>query len=382
MRHRISILLVVFLAACATGPEKALPRPGVVLQEMSRRVILDRTISSYRKIAEKGGWPVVPPGPKLQRGDEGERVTLLRKRLKASGDLKKGNGALFDENLDVALSRFQERHGLEPTGILDESTLTALNIPVEERIRQLEINQERLKEFKDLGKRYVIVNIPDFRLKVIESGTLILEMRVVVGLKKEWQTPLLSSQITYLILNPKWHVPPDIFKKEVLRKLREDPEYLAKENMVVLRTEGNPGEIADPATIDWNQIDPEAPQLKIVQREGPGNSLGRIKFMFPNRYAVYLHDTPSKSLFKRRMRALSHGCVRVENPLELAEFLMKDDSSWTRESIEKAIRGGRNQTVTLPEKIPVYIVYLTAWVDEKGLVQFRDDIYGKDQEIW
>lgn len=393
VRKTIPLLLVLaFAGGCATHPKpaKAPVSAGAPLPPMQK------ALADYRAIASKGGWVTVPDGPKLVKGDTGERVALLRKRLFTTGDLTKGKESnVFDDDLNAAVQRFQVRHGLasptsssesraagsgmEPDGAVAKETLAALNVPVEERVRQLETGIERRKELGSLGDRYVVVNIPDFRLKVVDKGKPVLGMKVVVGRGKEWQTPLLDSRINYLILNPRWNVPEGIFEKELLRDLRNDPTYLARHNMAVIQTSGDKTGPVDASTIDWNQVNGKNPHLRIVQREGAGNSLGRIKFMFPNPYAVYLHDTPQKKLFARAMRALSHGCVRVENPMELAVYLMKDDPQWTRERIESAIGSGRNRDVPLPSPIDLHIIYLTSWVDDEGQVNFRDDVYGRER---
>lgn len=376
MGRSIIAILILFAAGCAPTPKPArVPTPtGPALSPMAK------ALADYRVIAAKGGWPSVPSGPKLLRGDVGERVALLRQRLFVTRDLTRGRESdIFDDDLEAAVQRFQLRHGLEPDGSIGKETLEALNVPVEMRIRQLQLGIERQKELSTkLGDRYVAVNIPDFRLNVVDNGRPVLGMKVVVGRRRQWQTPLLSSRIKYLILNPKWNVPAGIFEKELIHNLRKDPTYLSRHNMAVIQTSG---ERADPSLIDWTQVSGKNPGLRIVQREGAGNSLGRIKFMFPNPHDVYLHDTPQKKLFARDMRALSHGCVRVEQPMDLAVYLMKDSPEWSRERIESAIASGRNRNVSLPLPIDVHIIYVTAWVDSQGTVNFRNDIYGHDERF-
>lgn len=380
MRNRLPILIVAALlvaSACAKSPRpKAAKVPAKPLREASATERLEDALARYRRVEAQGGWLQIPSGSKLQVGDQDERVLILRKRLALTGDLKeKGGNDLFDEPLVEGVRRFQERHGLEQDGALGKETVAALNVPVSDRIRQMELNLDRLKNRGNPAIRRVEVNIPEFRLRVMEGNTPVLMMNVVLGQRRQWQTPLLDSQIRFLILNPKWYVPPTIFRKEVLAHIQKDVAYLTRQNMVVLDANG----VVDPATVDWTQVDPKAPQYKIVQREGPANSLGRIKFMFPNKYAVYLHDTPQKKLFGRRVRALSHGCVRVEKPLDLAEYLMRESPDWTRERIVSSIQSGKNRSVDLPESVPLHILYLTSWVEPDGTVQFRDDIYGFDQ---
>lgn len=381
-RFRLPIILFVSLFAvfaiggCATKPppqraKAPSPPPKVKL------ATLEEALEEYRAIQARGGWVRLPEVSKLERGVEGETIALLRGRLVATGDLAKGKaqGTLYDEDVAAAVGRFQARHGLEPDGTVGKDTLQALNVPVEDRIRQLETNI-RKRQDGPAAERAVVVNIPDFRLKVLDHGKPVLAMKVVVGQRRQWQTPLLESQIKYLVLNPKWNVPPGIFAKELIHHLRRDPTYLQRHGMQVIPTAETQG--FDPATIDWSQVSATNPRVRIVQREGAGNSLGRIKFLFPNPHDVYLHDTPQKKFFERNMRALSHGCVRVERPLELAEVLMRDDPTWSRARIETAINSGRNQHVPLSVPVPVSIIYRTAWVDEAGNVHFRNDIYDRD----
>lgn len=384
MFQRAPLLLIAFLfmtlaAGCAGKPPPTRAKAPAPTGGGRPSIIgLPKVLQDYQEIAAKGGWPMVPNVDKLEKGAQGEAVSVLRKRLMVTGDLPKGkDGDLYDDAVVEGVQRFQMRHGLEPDGAVGKDTLQALNVPVEERIHQIQVNLARKDSMpEETANRYVVVNIPDFRLKVIENGKPALGMKVVLGQRKQWQTPLIDSQIKYLILNPKWNVPAGIFAKELIYDLRKDPTYLERHRMKVVSVAGE----VDPATIDWNTVSAKNPQMRIVQREGAGNSLGRIKFMFPNPYDVYLHDTPQKKLFARNMRALSHGCVRVEQPLDLATYLLsKDDGSWTREKIESAINTGRNRDIPLATPIPVHIIYRTAWVDEAGSPNFRNDIYGRDE---
>ncbi|HEX5036102.1 MAG TPA: L,D-transpeptidase family protein [bacterium] len=373
------IAILCLAAACATKqpPQRAKAPVGEPVPSVTG---LEKALQDYQAIAAKGGWPQVSPNSqdKLQKGSSGPSVTALRQRLAVTGDLAKaGTSNVFDDDVEQGVMRFQERHGLEPDGSVGKETLAALNVTAEERIRQIRVNLAQRETMpKETAPRFVVVNIPDFRLRVIDHGKRVLGMKVVLGQKRQWQTPLLDSQIKYLVLNPRWNVPSGIFAKELIHDLRKDPTYLERHRMKAISTTDG-GEV-DPATIDWANVSATNPKMRIVQREGAGNSLGRIKFLFPNPYDVYLHDTPMKKLFARNMRALSHGCVRVENPLDLAELLMNDNPEWTREKIQKAIDSGRNRDIPLATPVPVHIIYRTAWVDEKGQVNFREDVYGRD----
>lgn len=342
---------------------------------------LEQALTDYQKIQAKGGWNQIESGPKLVKGDQDKRIVELKKRLHITGDLKSSSASeIFDDSLYEAVVFFQKRHGLEADGSVGVETVSTLNVPVEKRIQQLLVNQQREKEARTpTTHRFVQVNIPNFHLVAYEEGHPVLDMKVVVGLRKEWQTPLLSSQMKQLILNPKWHVPVKIFKKELLEKIRKDPDYLTHENMKAFETvevgEKESVEI-DPKTYNWKEADLK--KLKIVQDSGPGNALGRIKFMFPNPFDIYMHDTPMKSFFARRVRTFSHGCIRVQKPMELADFVLKGDPKWTREKLVKEIAKEKTEFLSLKEPVDIDVIYRTAWVDESGVLQFRDDIYRKD----
>lgn len=320
---------------------------------------LRQALAQYRETAALGGWPAVPAGPTLKPGEKGERVAALRARLEASGELQ-GTAPerdLYDASLEAAIKAFQEKNGLDADGSVGPGTLEALNVTAADRVRQIEVNLDRWRWLpRDLGERYIMVNIAGFWLDVVESGQPVLSMRIVAG-KPTSRTPMFTGTMTHLVLNPYWNVPPNILRNEVLPHIRRDPRYLAKQNMERL------------------------PGGKVRQRPGPNNALGKVKFLFPNRFDVYLHDTPSRSLFSRSVRTFSHGCIRVEKPLDLAEYLLKDDPAWTREKIEKATGDRRERWVQIPNPLPVHLVYWTAWVDEAGVTQFRKDVYGRDKPL-
>lgn len=313
---------------------------------------LAQALAGYRAAAAKGGWGSVPPGPELEKGDRGPRVTALRNRLTAPG------ADVYDDALAAAVSSFQQRHGLEVTGKVDEETLAELNVPVADRIRQLQVNMERWRWLPgSFGDRYILVNVPEFKLDLVEGGKPVYTMRVVVG-KEQSRTPAFSDKMTYLELNPAWNIPTTIAREEILPKVAADPGYLARNNMEVV---------------------PGTDRLR--QRPGPDNPLGKIKFMFPNEYDIYLHDTPADHLFSRTERDFSHGCIRLEKPVEFANILLKGDPKWTPESLQAALDSGEQKTITLEHPLPVHILYWTAWVEPNGSVQFRKDIYGHDEQL-
>ena len=342
---------------------------------------LRQALARYRELLLKGEWPRISSGPFLKKDVRSERVVELRKRLAASGDLdvgKAGGGDLFDDNMGQAVTLFQKRHGLKTDGVVGPGTLAALNVPLKHRIRQIELNLERLRWI--LGnpeQREIIVNIANFELNVIENGKSVLSMKVVVG-KPFRQTPVFTAQMTHLIINPSWNVPDSIARKEILSKIRKDPHYLAEQKMMVLREQGFREYEINPETIDWSQITANKLSYKFRQEPGPLNPLGQIKFMFPNRFDVYLHDTPSKRLFSENVRTFSHGCTRIERPIELAEYLLRNAPGWSREKLLSTIEEGTEQKVLIPHPLNVHFLYLTAWVDEGDSLQFRDDIYKRD----
>ena len=340
---------------------------------------LRQAVAFYRGIVARGGWPMVPEGPTLHPGDRNPRVEALRARLEATAffDPAAGGRDLFDPPLQAAVRAFQERNGLEPDGAVGKGTLAVLNVPAEDRLRQIEVNLERWRWLpRDLGEPYIMVNTAGFLLDVVEDGRSVLEMRVVVG-KPYTKSPTFSGVMTYLVLAPYWNVPQSIVVKEIVPRMRRDPGYLAREGMEVLLSRG--GSPVSPASIDWPHI--TGAGLVIRQKPGPKNALGRVKLMFPNSFDVYLHDTPSRSLFQRAERSFSHGCIRLEKPLDLAAYVLRDDPSWTLQALEAAIRTGKERVVTLPHPIPVHLTYWTVWVDDAGVVQFRKDLYGRDKPL-
>ncbi|HYR27039.1 MAG TPA: L,D-transpeptidase family protein [Thermoanaerobaculia bacterium] len=310
-------------------------------------VRLRKALAAYREVS----WEVVPSGRSLRLGDDDPRVLALRKRLYAPGD-----GTRFDAALDSLVRHFQEHHGIEVDGVVGRETLRELNVPAAERVRQIAANMERWRWIpEDLGPSYLIVNIAAFRLDVFEGGRSVLSMKTVVG-KEYTRTPFFAARIAEVIVNPWWNVPDSIATKELWPKQRRDPSYFAREHMVV--RDG-----------------------RIRQRPGEWNALGRLKFNMPNRYDVYLHDTPAKQLFARSFRAFSHGCIRLERPMDLALYLLRDQPRWTREAIETDIATGTERTIRLTSPRPVYVLYWTAWVGDDGQIEFHRDHYERDAAL-
>ena len=308
---------------------------------------------------------------------------MLRRRLRATGDLTgppASDSFRFDATLRRAIARFQERHGLAIDGVVGPTTRAALNVPVEARLRQIEVNMERWRWLpRDLGDPHVRVNIADFWLRVVEGGAPALQMRVVVGTRYR-QTPVFSDRISYLVFNPYWHVPPRIATQDKLPEFRRDPSLVSRLGFELLDGWGSDARIVDPSTIDWGRLSAANFPYHLRQRPGPANALGRVKFMFPNRHNVYLHDTPARSLFGRTERGFSSGCIRVERPVDLATYLLRDNDGWTEARVRTAMSQTTEQTVVLRRKVPVHLLYWTAW-PEDGSLHFRTDIYRRDEAV-
>ena len=336
----------------------------------------------YSEIASGGGWGVIRPGPPLRLGQVDPRVPLLRTRLRVSQDLSdNGKGRTLDRVLERGVKAFQTRHGLDPTGIVDAATLHALNVPVEARVTQIQLNMARRRWLPaDLGKRYIVVNVPDFTLDVVQGKRSVLHMRVVVG-KQGSPTPLFSDKVTYIELNPYWNIPREIAKNEIAPKARDDDAYLERSQIKVLSGPEEGATEVVPSDVDWGKVGEKDSPYLLRQEPGPMNPLGKIKFMCPNEHDVYLHDTPAGHLFDVKERDFSHGCIRLERPIDLAEYLLRGTPEGSRDRIQALINIGERKVISLSDPIPVHILYWTAWVDESGTIQFRDDIYGHDQRL-
>ncbi len=346
---------------------------------------LRAALQQLRMVALDGGWLQVPTGPTLKPKEHNPRVIPLRQRLIQSGDLAPDevpeNPEYFDPALSAGVSRFQHRHGLEPDGAAGRKTTEAINVPVAARIRQVELNLERIRWLpSDLGPDHIWVNTADFNLKVVEQNQVVLRMRVVVG-RPARRTPVFSALMTYMVINPYWTVTDTIIFQDMLPRIREDAAYFEKENIKVYYGWEEGSAAIDPTTIDWKAYGKGNFPFRLVQDPGPSNSLGRYKFMFPNKFSVYLHDTPHRELFGKSKRDFSSGCIRIENAAGLAAYLFRDNPEWTAEKIKTVLDSMRQQVALVKKPIPVHLVYMTAWVDDSGVLQFRNDIYDRDTEL-
>jgi murein L,D-transpeptidase YcbB/YkuD len=343
-------------------------------------VALQGALRELRSQQQQGEWPKVAARI-YKNGMTGPAVVTLRERLAASGELARASSAAdpatYDADLEAAVKVFQEHHGLKATGVADASTIAAMNVPLSDRIRQVQINLERWRWMPDdFGTRHFLVNIPAFLLMARENGTTVRAIRVIVG-KNGHETPIFSGEMETVVFSPYWNVPDSIAEDETAPMIRQDPGYLTRNQIEVVRRTKSGVKIVDPDAINW--YDPaELSQLSFRQRPGSKNALGHVKFLFPNAFNVYLHDTPADALFARSRRAFSHGCVRVEEPEALASYVLRDRPEWTTERISSAMNAGVEKYVQLDNTIPVHIVYFTAWADERGGLYFLPDVYGYD----
>ena len=335
----------------------------------------EKAIERYGDIVTRGGWPQVPSGGVLHLGDRHASVPALRTRLAASGDIDQhaaGND-IYDSYVQSAVRRFQARHGLTVDGVLRAETLAAMNVPAPVRLAQLKVNVTRLRSLiGSLSPRYVVCNIPAARIEAIENGTAVSRHTAVVG-KPDRPSPEINSKIIQINFNPYWTVPPSIVQKDLIPKMQDQPDYLTSNHIRIF--DGRHKEL-EPSQINWYSED--ATHYSFKQDPGSFNSLGSIRINFPSQFGVYMHDTPLKNLFGDDFRFHSSGCVRVQNVRQLVAWLLEGMKGWSLEDIDRVIKSGEQKTAQLTKQVPLHWVYITSWTTADGVVQFREDIYGKD----
>jgi L,D-transpeptidase YcbB len=336
----------------------------------------ENAIAKYTDIVQRGGWAPVPDGRELRLGSSGRAVQALRQRLAASDDLdaEAGMGPTFDSFVEAAVRRFQVRHGLGPSGVVDAATLKELNVPAEDRLRELQINVVRLRSYSgDLGPRFVMVNIPAAAVETVEGGQVVTHHKAGVG-RIDRQSPIMHTRALAINFNPIWHVPPSLIKKDLIPKMKADPNYLTEEKIHII---GKDGKEVPPSAINWNTDD--ATHYSYRQDAGANlDALGVVRININNPYGVYMHDTPEKGIFGDDFRFVSSGCVRVQDVRDYVAWLLKDNPGWGRDQIDETIRSGQRLDVNLTKPVDVYWVYVTAWATPDGIVQFRPDIYKRD----
>jgi murein L,D-transpeptidase YcbB/YkuD len=359
-------------------------------------------LEKLETLKEKGTWKKLPSFKRLALGSTGDIVLKLRSRLKVSGDYLECNetetctistfdtnisndinlsrDAVFGHCLDNAVKTFQQRHGLVVDGIVGEGTRKTLNISIDDKIRKIRLNIDRIKWLpREEQKRFIVVNIPEFMLHYVEDGKTKQNLRVIVGDTKH-PTPIFSQKISFVVLNPYWKIPEGIVKREIVPAMIKNPNYLRQQGLVAHRTWSENSRIIDTSWLYWEDyLYGEKFPYRLMQPPGPRNALGKIKFKFPNRFAVYLHDTPTRHLFKRNTRAFSHGCVRLSNPRELLETIATFNTNIDIRKAKKVLKGKHKKQLNMEEKLRIYLVYLTAGMNKKGQIQFRNDIYNYDK---
>jgi murein L,D-transpeptidase YcbB/YkuD len=341
--------------------------------------LLVKTLRQYQELSALGGWPEIPSGPSIRPGNHDERLPLLRMLLLKTGDLIYPVEAetYYDSETEAAMRLFQLRHGLVDDGVVGSKTLTSLNVSVEERIRQIELNLERWRWMpKSFGERYILVNVADFSLEVIDNDEVVMHMPVIVGTGYR-KTPVFSARMSYLEFAPYWTVPPTIFREDKLPKIKNNPSYLEEKHFRII-SRAVEGEFIDAESIDWGSVEADDFPGLLRMEPGPWNPLGRVKFMFPNRFNVYLHDTNETYLFSNNVRSFSSGCIRVERPQELAFYLLEDELG--AERLQELFEATTPEQVPI-KPLPVHIQYWTAWVSPEGLTHFRRDVYFRDLDL-
>ena len=343
--------------------------------------LLEKKLAKYREYQKTGKWRKLPSFGSLKIGTTSNAIPQLRERFKFMGDYGECRNLyskISDSCIKNALIRFQKRYGLAVTGFVNKRTQQLLNESIEKKIQRIILNLNRIKWLNpNIYDKQVIINIPSFELNFISNGKSIQNMRVVVGNRKH-PTPIFSNHVKTIVLNPYWNVPASILEKEFLPHLKKNTNYLKKQNMKLYS--GWETQDIEASSVDWQQYqNGDKVPYRVAQLPGKGNALGKIKFLFPNQFAVYMHDTPSKSLFKRRVRAFSHGCIRLQKPRALLKTFSKFNSTVNYDNTINILKGINKKEIYLNKSVPVDIIYLTSWVDNKGILNFRNDIYGYDR---
>lgn len=376
--------LSIFLCFCFSMLQgKLIGLPPRLLDKNSVNTqysLLQRYLLNYESMLIEGGWVRLPMQKKvIKTGDKQVIIGLIRRRLAKENYLSPFTAKpdSFDYALSHVLQCYQRNNGCDVSGMIDAQTISAMNIPLEKRIEQIKVNMKRWSDFPvDTGEKYLLVNVADFKFSVIRKDCVLLAMKTIVG-RYYRKTPRIHSMLTHIIFNPEWVVPENILTKDVLPEIKKNPLYIERRHMKVFRVAGGKRTEIDPSEIDWQNLKQDQFPYSIVQDPGPDNALGCVKFLFPNSFFVYMHDTPTKDLFKAREPIFSSGCIRLSNAIGLAMHILADEG-WTAEKVISAVNGENNYTVAIKKKIPVYIEYFTSWVDAVGVLQFRKDIYDQD----
>ena len=371
----------VDMLAAASGPVELKSSVGRMRPVREQYLKLQQALAYYRTLeaASVIQYPAVSVKSAIKPGENNNAIPLIRKKLSVTDSIIIAapivDSLFYDEILVTAIKKFQDLHGLQPDGVIGEKTLRFLNQGFKEKADVIALNMERLRWLpSSYGDNFIVINVPEFKMRVFNQEKKDIEMKVIVGSSSK-PTPIFSERLEHIVFSPTWTVPVSIIKEEIIPHLRKDSSYYSTKNYVFYKN----GELIDPLLENWKDLAINPYLYRVVQNPGNDNSLGSVKFMMPNNLSVYLHDTPNHRLFSKDYRALSHGCVRLDEPARFAEYLLKDQKGWTPERITKAMNDSLPSTIHLKRYYEVHIEYQTAWVDEQGKLNFREDIYGHDR---
>lgn len=375
------ITLIIFTSACNSKSAEKQAGSTNEARNHPAYVRLQAALKIYEKISEDGGWEKISSKQVVNRGESSEIVPEVRKRLAVTGDLPaseaKSDSKVYDKELQRAVEKFQSRHAIYEDGVIGPNTVREMNVTVDQRISQIKYSIGVWEQFStDLGEKHILVNVPEFRLRTYRNNEVDLNMRIVVGKEYGGQTPSFSDSVEYVIFNPYWNIPESIVENEIMPHAKKDPSYLHRKNYEIVSHFSPDAQVFQANQNNLDRV--ENGDLHIRQKPGPNNALGLIKFMFPNKYKIYLHGTPADHLFEKVDRTFSHGCIRVEDPVALGEFILENaENNWRRQDIETVMNTTEWKQVNLKEKIPVFIVYMPAFVEDDGRVVFSKDIYNR-----
>lgn len=344
---------------------------------------LQSALIEYLELKDQGGWSYVPLKGILRVGKSNKSIPALRERLRVTGEYRScytEETTLYDKCLEEAVIRFQARHGLVAKGTIGPNTMKALNIPVEKRIEQMRLNLDRIKWLNARhSNRHIMINIPAFTLSFVENNALRQQMKVITGTKKN-PTPVFSDTVEIIVLNPHWNVPKSIIQKELIPDILENPNAMQKQGIEIRAGWGKDAPLVNVNSVDWTQYRySKSMPYRFAQVPGYKNALGKVKFLFPNKFSVYMHDTPTKHLFNKNVRAFSHGCIRLHQPRELLRTFSTFNENVDFEKSQEKLKGKKKGYLKLDTQVPVDVIYLTSYVDHEGVLQFRNDIYGYDK---
>ena len=357
IRLFLAAALLLFTTAASANKNNTVPPESFHLQYQ----LLQQQLFQYQQLAKNGGWQKIVPAKKFyMKGDASPVVKQIKKRLIASGHLEAGDvSEIFTDELVSAVKKVQRQFGYKENGVVDAQLIKALNVPLAQRLKQLQVNMDRLSKVSTVSEgTWLVANIPEFKLHVYENGQHVFDMDIVVGTQSN-NNVVFDNEMKQVVFSPYWNVPPSIVKSEILPAMKKNRNYLSANG--------------------YEQVGTENGLPKIRQKPGKKNSLGLVKFLFPNSHNIYFHDTPAKSLFQLPKRTFSHGCIRLAEPQKLAEYLLRNNPEWNTAKIEKAMNSGKELAVNLSQPVPVSISYFTAWVDQEGVLSFREDVYGMDK---